>query len=52
MTGRQLRSGPYKIALLWRGDAAARRTASPANNRFHRIFEELAAVGIEAAPAV
>jgi hypothetical protein len=37
---------------LRRGDAAVRRTASPANNRFYRIFEELAALGIEAAPAV
>ena len=52
MTGRQHRSGPYKVAILWRGDAAARQTASPANNRFYRIFEELAALGIEAAPAV
>lgn len=52
MRGRQLRSGPYKIAVLWRGDAEARRTATPANNRFYRIFEELAALGIAAAPAV
>ena len=43
---------PYKIAILWRGDAAARQAATPQNNRFHRIFEELAAVGIDAEPAV
>lgn len=43
---------PYKIAVVWRGDADARRVATPLNNRFHRIFEELAAVGIEAEPAV
>lgn len=51
MTGRK-REAPYKIAILWRGDAVARRTATPSNNRFHRIFEELAAVGIGAEPAV
>ena len=43
--------GP-KIALLWRGDAEARRTATPQNNRFHRVFEELAAIGVDAEPAV
>src|SRR3954452_10096733 len=40
------------IAIVWRGDRDARRNATPANNRFHRIFEELAAVGIHAEPAV
>ena len=29
-----------------------RRAATPANNRFHRVFEELAAAGIEAEAAV
>jgi hypothetical protein len=43
---------PYKIAIVWRGDRAARRAATPQNNRFHRVFEELAALGIEAEPAV
>ena len=41
-----------KIAILWRGDREARRAATPDNNRFHRVFEELAAVGIAAEPAV
>ena len=41
-----------RIAIVWRGDRDARRNATPANNRFHRVFEELAAVGIEAEPAV
>jgi hypothetical protein len=41
-----------KIAVIWRGDREARRTATPQNNRFHRVFEELAAVGIDAEPAV
>jgi hypothetical protein len=40
------------VAVLWRGDAEARRTATPQNNRFHRIFEELAALGIHAIPVV
>jgi hypothetical protein len=52
MHGRNPDPKPYKIAVLWRGDAAARQTASPQNNRFCRIFEELAAVGIDAEPAV
>jgi hypothetical protein len=43
---------PYKIAIVWRGDAKARQAATPQNNRFYRIFEELAAVGIDAEPAV
>jgi hypothetical protein len=41
-----------KIAIVWRGDAEARRLATPQNNRFHRIFEELAALGIDAEAAV
>ena len=41
-----------KIAVLWRGDQEARRSATPQNNRFYRIFEELAAAGIDAEPAV
>ena len=42
----------YKIAIVWRGDAEARRNATPQNNRFFRVFEELAALGIAAEPAV
>jgi hypothetical protein len=42
----------YKIAVLWRGDREGRRTATPQNNRFYRVFEELAALGIDAEPAV
>jgi hypothetical protein len=41
-----------KVAVLWRGDREARRSATPANNRFYRIFEELTAIGIQAEPAV
>src|SRR6185503_11746956 len=43
---------PYKVAIVWRGDAEARRLATPQNNRFHRVFEELGALGIDAQPAV
>jgi hypothetical protein len=42
----------YRIAILWRGDREARQAATPQNNRYHRIFEELAALGIDAEPAV
>src|SRR5215469_9002016 len=46
------RQKTLKVAILWRGDAEARQSATPQNNRFHRIFEELAALGIRAEPAV
>ena len=42
----------YRIAILWRGDREAREAAAPQNNRYHRIFEELMALGIRAEPAV
>jgi hypothetical protein len=40
------------VAILSRGDAAARRDATPQNSRFVRVFEALSAVGIEARPVV
>lgn len=40
------------VAIVWRGDRAARDAATPQNNRFHRVFEELAALGMHATPAV
>ena len=52
MQGRNPDPTSYKIAILWRGDAEARQSVTPQNNRFCRIFEELAAVGIHAEPAV
>ena len=52
MHGRKSDPKSYKISILWRGDAAARQAATPQNNRFQRIFEELAEVGIDAEPAV
>ena len=42
----------HRIAIIWRGDHEARRAATPQNNRFHRVFEELSALGIHAEPAV
>jgi hypothetical protein len=41
-----------RIAIVWRGDREARNSATAQNNRFHRIFEELAALGMEALPIV
>jgi hypothetical protein len=46
------RETTFKVTILWRGDADARQAATPQNSRFHRIFEELAAAGIHAEPAV
>jgi len=43
---------PYRVAILWRGGREARLAPSPENNRYHRIFEELATLGIIAEPAV
>jgi hypothetical protein len=41
-----------RIAILWRGDAAARRSATPETSRFKAIFAVLADAGIEAEPVV
>jgi hypothetical protein len=43
---------PYKVGIVWRGDRTTRAAATPQNNRYHGIFAELAALGIEAEPAV
>jgi len=40
------------VALLWRGDREARRSATPHNNRLSQVFEALATLGIRAEPAV
>jgi hypothetical protein len=42
----------HRVAILWRGDRATRTAATSENNRYHRIFEELRALGIHAEPAV
>jgi hypothetical protein len=41
-----------KVAILWRGDAEARRDATPQNSRFVGVFEALAASGVEPVPVV
>ncbi len=41
-----------RLAVVWRGDRETRRNATPQNNRFHRVFEELAKLDIHAEPAV
>lgn len=41
-----------RIAIVWRGDPAMRLAATPENNRYHQIFSELHALGIDAEPAV
>jgi hypothetical protein len=45
-------SKAYRVAILWRGDAETRRAATPYNNRYRRVFEELLALGIDAQPIV
>jgi hypothetical protein len=40
------------IAILSRGDAAARRDATAQNSRFVRVFEALADAGIDACPVI
>lgn len=42
----------HTVAILSRGDAAARRDATPQNSRFVQVFEALAALGVEARPAI
>jgi hypothetical protein len=40
------------IAIVSRGDATARRETTPQTSRFVRVFEALAAAGIDAQPAI
>ncbi|KRQ04890.1 Cj0069 family protein [Bradyrhizobium manausense] len=42
----------HSMAILFRGDAAARRDVTAQNSRFADVFEALAALGIEARPAI
>lgn len=41
-----------KLALLWRGNRQERNEATAQNSRLNRVFEALAALGLEAEPAV
>ena len=42
----------YRVAILWRGDQEVRRAATPYNNRYRQVFEELTGLGIDAQPQV
>ena len=41
-----------RVAILWRGDEAARHSASPEIGRFKAVFAALADVGVDAEPVV
>ncbi|HEU5277240.1 MAG TPA: Cj0069 family protein [Xanthobacteraceae bacterium] len=41
-----------RIAILWRGDEPARRTAASETSRFKAIFAALADIGVDAEPVV
>ncbi len=41
-----------RIAILWRGDEAARRSATPETSRFKAVFAALARIGVDAEPVV
>jgi len=41
-----------RIAILWRGDKAARRSATPETSRFKAVFAALADVAVDAEPVV
>ena len=41
-----------RLVLLWRGSRQARSEATAENSRLNRVFEALAALGIQAEPAV
>jgi hypothetical protein len=41
-----------RVAILWRGDEAARRSATPESSRFKEVFAALAEVGVGAEPVV
>jgi len=41
-----------RIAILWRGDEAARRSATPEASRFNAVFAALADVSVDAKPVV
>src|SRR5262249_56007016 len=41
-----------RVAILWRGDEAARRGVTPETSRFKAIFAALADIGVDAEPAI
>lgn len=42
----------HRVGILWRGDDETRRAATPYNNRYRHVFEELIALGVDAQPVV
>jgi len=46
------RDAGLRVAILYPGDAGARRSATPENNRFSGLFRAFAAAGVRAEPAV
>jgi hypothetical protein len=47
-----MRRSPPKLAIVYPGDAEARRQATPSNNRFANLLAAFAACGVDAQPAV
>src|SRR5262245_2000563 len=41
-----------RIAILWRADEAAHRSATPQTSRFKAVFAALADIGVDAEPVV
>jgi hypothetical protein len=41
-----------RVAILWRGNEAARRRAAPGTSRFKAVFAALADIGVDAEPVV
>jgi hypothetical protein len=48
----KLKASLGRIAILWRGDEAARLGATPETSRFKAVFAALADVGVDAEPVV
>lgn len=45
-------TSPCRVAILYPGDAEARRTATPGTSRLSKVYAALAALGVDAEPAV
>jgi hypothetical protein len=43
---------PGRVAILWRGDEAERRSTTPGTSRFKAVFAALADAGVQAEPVV
>jgi len=45
-------ASPGRVAVLWRGDEAERRSVKPETSRFKAVFSALEHVGIDAVPVI